>query len=411
MAVTISPELCIRCKGKLLCGLKSCPLLKKTAVFKDIEPFKGKTEYAGPSPPAVFVSHFSYPKVSVAPLSTPLSFENPALLDDPTRWYGIPAEDIVRFRYALFRATDNLDVRSASDPPPFVQTLHDIALSKKPVDLDVSLSKGLNVSLDLNPISAPLGPKSDARSIQLASNPSTKSIVSKVYYDTDLSATDAITRLYNKGVLETKISSLLSVGALGVGSKRKLVPTRWAITAIDDMLSKMLLEDIEQYPLISEYMLFHSRYLENDFYVLLLPSLWSFEHIEVWLAGSTWAKGKAVVAADYELGRGRKTYASSVTGAYYAARLAVAEYLKYKRKQAAAIIFREIHPEYSIPLGVWQIRENVRHALSSNPIIFDTLNSVLDHLRVRLVTPMDTWLSHSQLIPFFKSQTRLFDYF
>ena len=40
-----------------------------------------------------------------------------------------------------------------------------------------------------------------------------------------------------------------------------------------------------------------------------------------------------------------------ITGAYYSARLAVAEHLKRIRRQASAIVFREITPEYKIPMG------------------------------------------------------------
>ena len=49
-----------------------------------------------------------------------------------------------------------------------------------------------------------------------------------------------------------------------------------------------------------------------------------------------------VDSADVEFFSQRKDYASNVTGAYYAARLAVAEFLVEKKRQAAAIVFREI---------------------------------------------------------------------
>ena len=63
--------------------------------------------------------------------------------------------------------------------------------------------------------------------------------IEKAYYDTDLRATNAVVELYNRGVLVTKIQKAFSVGAFGV-EKKRLVPTRWSITAVDDIISKVL---------------------------------------------------------------------------------------------------------------------------------------------------------------------------
>jgi hypothetical protein len=38
----------------------------------------------------------------------------------------------------------------------------------------------------------------------------------------------------------------LSIGVLGLKKDKKLVPTRWAITATDDILAKKLLEKVKQ---------------------------------------------------------------------------------------------------------------------------------------------------------------------
>ena len=99
--------------------------------------------------------------------------------------------------------------------------------------------------------------------------------------------------------------------------------------------------------------------MDNDFWVLLIPGAWAFEQLECWLPGGTWAVNakEAQIIQDNEFYAGRKTYASNVQGAYYSAKLGVAEYLLAKKRQAAAIVFREIGKDYSIPLGTWQIRE------------------------------------------------------
>ena len=45
------------------------------------------------------------------------------------------------------------------------------------------------------------------------------------------------------------------------------------------------------------------------------------------------------------------------------ARLSVAEHLSKRRRKAAALVLREIHSDYVMPVGVWQIREGIREAL------------------------------------------------
>ena len=56
--------------------------------------------------------------------------------------------------------------------------------------------------------------------------------------DRDASAAVALVELYSSGISLDHISRLLSLGLLG--KKRKLVPTRWSITASDDMIGKEL---------------------------------------------------------------------------------------------------------------------------------------------------------------------------
>ena len=63
----------------------------------------------------------------------------------------------------------------------------------------------------------------------------------------------------------------------------------------------------------------------------------------------------------------RKKYASNVTGAYYANRLAACEYLEKIKKQASVVIMREIKEEYYAPLGVGILREATRKAFIQSP--------------------------------------------
>jgi len=50
------------------------------------------------------------------------------------------------------------------------------------------------------------------------------------------------------------------------------------------------------------------------------------------------------------------------------------------------MVFRQIYPEYSIPLGVWVVRETVRAAFRNRnrPEKFDTKSEALEYIDSRL---------------------------
>ena len=73
--------------------------------------------------------------------------------------------------------------------------------------------------------------------------------IDKVHQDTDLNATEAVNYLYHEGIPVSKIQKTFSVGSLGVRGLRKLVPTRWSITAVDNMISLNLIEKIKKFHL------------------------------------------------------------------------------------------------------------------------------------------------------------------
>ena len=76
-----------------------------------------------------------------------------------------------------------------------------------------------------------------------ASSLSADQRIESAFYDGDLKASDAVVELYKKGVDSGSIHKVLSVGMLGLKKNRKLVPTRWSITAADDMISSRLVKE------------------------------------------------------------------------------------------------------------------------------------------------------------------------
>ena len=206
---------------------------------------------------------------------------------------------------------------------------------------------------------------------------------------------------------------VFSAGLLGEKDKRKLVPTRWSITAIDDIISKRLIKEIKKYPEINDYRIFEAKYLDNHFKILLFPGKFAYEMNEVWAPNSLWNISlsgdnyipKPQIMTDFEFYKGRKSYASNITGAYYAARKAVCEYLYKIRKQARVLIFREVSSGYIVPLGVWVIRETVNNAMVNvKPIILDNFDSAINKMAEGLILDLKYWKNSSKLIKFIKTQ-------
>jgi hypothetical protein len=236
--------------------------------------------------------------------------------------------------------------------------------------------------------------------------------VEKAYYDTDLKATEAVRELYRRGVLVSKIQKAFSVGAFGVEKKRRLVPTRWSITAVDDTISKSLMEQVKTFPEINEYRVYESTYLDNVFEILMLPAAWSYESMEAWYPGTTWNPNgdSIIIYSDSEGYEGRTTYAA-IGGCYYSARLATCELLVKERRQATVVVLREARPGYIMPIGVWQVRENVRNAMRQKPHEFKTLNDSLRFVSSRFEIPMQQWIGQGKLLRHALFQKRISDFF
>ena len=409
----ISPELCIKCKGKLLCGLSRCPILEKSSSSSKIVSSMVGTDFVGASPPGFFVSWQNYPKVAVAPLSA-LPSEVSSISDLPEKWYGTSQEKIISFRESLLRSYKVMPVSLASDPNYELLSFQEIAMASNIFEMEVSLVNKPISETSFDSFTAPLGPSAKLNKINLLENPSVSKDIDHYNSDTDAKANTALIDLFLKGTPVSQLAKVLSSGALGVKKNRKIVPTRWSITAVDSNLSKFFIDEkLPQNKLIDSFQLFHSKYLDNDFWIMLLPYPWSFEQIEVWLPGGIWNKDATEfnVLSDYELNSGLVGYPKETEGAYFAARLAITEYLYDKKLNASAIVFREIGKDYAVPLGVWQIRENVRAALKEKALTFSTLDLTLEFLSKKLSVPIPQYKKKSFLIQQFKSQTRLNQWF
>jgi hypothetical protein len=229
-----------------------------------------------------------------------------------------------------------------------------------------------------------------------------------------LKSAPALSKLYKKGFDEHFLRKMLSIGNLGVKTQRKLVPTRWSITAVDDTLGKGLIKEVKEFP-EGNCHVHIGGYLGNEYVILFFDDLWSYELFEGYLPLLK-KHGASAWDTDYENYLGRKEYATNTVGGYYAARLSILEQLKKRNRQAAILALRFITTEYSAPLGVWVVREAVRKAMEAPPLQFGDRELmkryVVDYCKKRFGFDVTSTIEQqSRLLKNIKVQTRLSSYF
>ena len=403
--------LCVICKGsRLLCGKLRCPIIVKVTYYLKSIPLMDREDIDGTSPPSVFIGRIGYPNVYAGPLVPPVQADT-SMYDLPELWFGKSIDEIVAFRSMLVRGKQRVHVQKFSEAGRIIDKTRELALALKPVDIELLLTKKPRGNIFMSDEVQPFGPSAPIRDLHMG-NATWDHHIENAYSDIDLKAVPAVVELYGKGVLETKIQRAFSVGAFGMEKNRRFVPTRWSITAVDDILSKNLMEQVRQFPEINEYRIYESRYLDNIFEVLMVPRQWSYEAIEAWYPGTVWNPNskQVVMFGDWEGYEKRTTYAQ-IGGCYYAARLAVCELLVKERRQATVIVLREARPGYIMPVGVWQVRENVKNAMRQKPLLYNTLNEALLRISSQFQIPLESWVRESHLIRDTLFQRRITDFF
>jgi len=397
-------DVCVRCRGRGWCG-QPC---KIHAQLKEFTP-KIKTHFSGSSPPEIFVGRVGYPQINTGILS-PNEYGNTEEMSLPEKWYEkkLTIREILNHRGKLIYSRFKSEIKSIRKPNKLQGIMQEISLAEKSVSAEFFLKKPFTPHINVDKHLPVIGNPAPLKKIILQENPKIKRKVDYIVSDTDCKSVIALKELHESKIQTSHIIKILSAGLLGTKTRRKLVPTRWAVTAVDDTLSKNLLKKIKYYQEISEIMLFHGDYVGNHYEFLLLPDKFSFEVIEGFLPRSVWNQSeKTNFTQDFERFNGRKYYANNVTGAYYTARLAVCEYLKKIKKQAYVIIFREEGPEYNAPLGVGILRELGRDAFNKAPEKFSTIQEALNKMQTRFRISIQEFISRSILLKEYKQQTRL----
>ncbi|PCN50023.1 hypothetical protein B6U99_06675 [Candidatus Geothermarchaeota archaeon ex4572_27] len=283
-----SGSLCVRCKAsRMLCGKPTCPILVKLRAYLKVEPQLRGLSVEGTSPPAVFVGRLGYPYVDVGPLVPPVRGDT-SIYDSPERWLheGVDVEGVVEMRMRLVRGRHRVHVEDAEGPDRLLEAVQEAALSARPVDAEMELKSRPRASIILDDDVQPIGPSAPMEDVRVEVH-GHNAPLERVYGDADLKAEEAIMELYRRGVPITQIQRALSVGLMGVRGRRRLVPTRWSITAVDSIVSRRLIEDeVKHMEELSEYRVYSVNVMGNEFVVLMLPGKWSYESIEAWCPGT-----------------------------------------------------------------------------------------------------------------------------
>jgi DNA repair protein NreA len=347
-------------------------------------------ELDGSTPPSVFIGSWNYPKVYAGPMIAPISGDT-TIMDMPESW--IPQdksqEDIIGYRMNLVRGKQLVGIKDLENG--FVEKLQEISLAEGSIESEAEFSKkprGTSFSDE----HAPHGPSGLIQKFDI-DNVKWDHALEKAFYDTDLKAADAVLDLNNNGIPFSNIQKAFSVGAMGVGKRRKLVPTRWSITACDSTIGDKLLKTVRFNDILDTHRVYEFSSLNNYYAILLLPSEWQYEWIEAFLH----VLGREeLIFSDYENNGGKKGY-SRVGGCYYTCKMAVLEALAKEGKQAGAIVLREAYNGY-VPLGVFNVRENVRNAMMQTPIEFEDMKTALGYISTKLKLPMQKFIKQSDLL-------------
>lgn len=401
---------CIECRGtKMLCGKDRCPLMMKFYSFSKTAPLIDTTDLEGCSPPAVFVGRFGYPKVDIGPLIPPI-FGDTSEMDTPEMWVGKPMEQIVDFRSQLVRGKYRIDATNFKEGGRIVEKVQELALTQRPVEVEALFTKKPKGAIRLDDEVQPFGPSARMERFT-AGNGRFERNLERSFYDTDMRCADAVVNAYRNGTLISEIQKAFSVGTLGIDKNRRFVPTRWSITAVDDIIGRDLLSTTKFNNTIDEFRVYQWEHLDNRWCILMMPCSWRFELIEAWYPNTTWnpAGTNIEIISDHEFYDGRKDYAH-IGGCYYASRMAVNELLKEQGRTAGVVIFREAHPGYIMPVGVWNVRENVRAALKTRPFKYDSLEGAMKHIDGVMDIQRKVWVHNSGILKDMYRQRRIDDF-
>lgn len=346
------------------------------------------------SPPDIIISSKNKKKYLIALGKDPKlmkAYYNPK--------YQLSLEEIKR--YLLFRKNYEFGTGTIYlSNPSLLERLQEIIMSATHPSLEIA-SKDIMIKEREDNL-PPFNVKLQIKDIKPIGNVKISKPIEKVYYDYDMRAKEGMWYLYSKGYDIERISRFLSIGSIGIKRNRKIVPTKYAITASDSIIGDNLLERVKYYPHLEEFRVFLGEHYGNEFAIIFIPSIFFYELREI-----IENKEQRKVETDYELFEGRKDYPSNTGGGYYAIRLPIIEYLEKIKRQSGVLILRKVKPSYYMSLGVWVLRESVRDILRGKYKVFYRIEDLMKFFKSYDITFYEE-LKRSRMIRMMKKQRKLF---
>lgn len=363
------------------------------------------TDLSGSSPPSIFIGTASYPKVYAGPMIAPVHGDT-SVLDRPEDWVAgaIPQEEIIRYRLSLVRGMHQVRVTDVDNR--FTSTLQEIALADRSIESEARFTT-TPAGFSFSEEHTPYGPSAPIEKLEIEEQKWNRDL-ERVYYDTDLAAADAVTELHQRNLPFSQIQKAFSAGVMGGKRRRRLVPTRWSITACDTIIGNRLLAGVKRSSVIDTWRVHEFSSLHNRYAVILMPTPWQYE----WTEAFVHVMGQEeLVFSDHEEHKPKTAY-SPLGGCYYSCKMAVLEELARQRRQAGAIVLREAGSGY-VPLGVFNVRENVRNAMKQPAREFSDPQEVRSYLADSFTLPLTRFEEAGVLMRTFgkKRQKTLSDFF
>ncbi|MDD3178096.1 MAG: hypothetical protein PHR26_01120 [Candidatus ainarchaeum sp.] len=357
-------------------------------------------EKNGFSKPFIFVSSKNFPKISIGP-GFYKDYEN-AKKQDPKKWIKYKDEkEIDNYRKNQQFSFKMLNKKDAIKNTKEITELKLLTQAKNVAEIEMQMQskKKLIIEKEIGISNIAY----DFEKFKIINNIKISNHIEKITSQGDIKASEAIKYLFKKKEDVYKIQQILSSGSLGINNQKIFVPTKFAITAVDDILSKNILEKTINYNPINEYRLYKFDFYKNKFYIIFMPFKWNFEMME----GT-----EDIINNDYELNFAKKEYANNVTGAYYATRLEINKYLEKEKRTASVLVIRDIEKGYESK-GVWVIRESIKCALLEKPEFFkniEELKTYLDQI-YKIRNKSNFWFEKSNILKNALFQKRISNYF
>jgi len=324
--------------------------------------------------------------------------------------------DIIKLKAKnILGSTQSLNIKKINTK--IREELENIYKSKREIEFSSKFRNELKFDKILtSKVSGIMGSKNELTKINPNENTKTSNKIEK-YTANDIKSKEAIISLYEKGVNESQIQNLLALGSFGINFNKKLVPTKWAISAFDQTIEKHLYKKIIKYNPINNYEIYTSYDKGNTFIIILIPDTFSAEIVEAFDStsqNSKFSEGLGIVSKKNSLTIERdfvnfenklKKSEPETAGGFWATKMPIQEYLLSRKKQASFISIRIIE-NYDIPLGVIFVREKVRDAMKNKIFSTSNENNLFEFLKIKYPKHFSLF-ENSILLKEQKKQTKL----